>query len=278
MMMLATPGLAVLLSAGLLLAAAAATDGNAQPGDRTFDCLMEPRAVVKIGAQVTGLIRDVLVDRGDAVRQGQILVQLHSEVQEAIVGYARLKASNEFQIRAQQSRRDFLRKRVERIEALRRKDVASTASLEEVTSELKVIESAEQEARLTQELARMEHQREAETLAQRQIRSPVNGIVTERTMSAGEYRHENNHLLTVAQIDPLNIETYLPMADWGRVKLGTNAIVMPEAPVGGRYDAKVIVIDRIADAASGTFGVRLALANPGNALPAGIRCRVTFPN
>jgi hypothetical protein len=30
------------------------------------------------------------------------------------------------------------------------------------------------------------------------------------------------------------------------------------------------------DAASGTFGVRLRLANPGNRIPAGIKCRVKF--
>jgi hypothetical protein len=30
------------------------------------------------------------------------------------------------------------------------------------------------------------------------------------------------------------------------------------------------------DAASSTFGVRLILPNPGNAIPAGIRCTVQF--
>jgi len=32
----------------------------------------------------------------------------------------------------------------------------------------------------------------------------------------------------------------------------------------------------VLDAASGTFGVRLALPNPGQQLPAGIRCKVQF--
>jgi hypothetical protein len=31
------------------------------------------------------------------------------------------------------------------------------------------------------------------------------------------------------------------------------------------------------DAASGTFGVRLELANPRGAVPGGIRCQVDFP-
>jgi hypothetical protein len=36
------------------------------------------------------------------------------------------------------------------------------------------------------------------------------------------------------------------------------------------------VVDQVLDAASGTFGVRLALPNPGQQLPAGIRCKVQF--
>ena len=35
--------------------------------------------------------------------------------------------------------------------------------------------------------------------------------------------------------------------------------------------------DRVVDAASGTFGVRLELPNPGYRLPAGLKCKVRFP-
>jgi hypothetical protein len=38
----------------------------------------------------------------------------------------------------------------------------------------------------------------------------------------------------------------------------------------------VTVVDQVLDAASGTFGVRLALPNPERQLPAGIRCKVLF--
>jgi hypothetical protein len=33
----------------------------------------------------------------------------------------------------------------------------------------------------------------------------------------------------------------------------------------------------VVDAASGTFGVRLVMPNPGGKIPAGVKCRVTFP-
>ena len=50
-----------------------------------------------------------------------------------------------------------------------------------------------------------------------------------------------------------------------------------EAVRSGRYTATVKVIDRVMDAASGTFGVRMELPNPGLKLPAGIRCKASVP-
>jgi hypothetical protein len=82
--------------------------------------------------------------------------------------------------------------------------------------------------------------------------------------------------MTIAQIDPLNVEVILPIKYYGQLRIGSTANISPEEPVGGVFVAKVIVIDRVLDAASGTFGVRLQLPNPENKLPAGIRCNVTF--
>jgi len=53
--------------------------------------------------------------------------------------------------------------------------------------------------------------------------------------------------------------------------------VLPEIPDGARYTGRVRVIDRLVDAASGTFGVRVELPNPQRRMPAGIRCRAEFP-
>jgi multidrug efflux pump subunit AcrA (membrane-fusion protein) len=47
-------------------------------------------------------------------------------------------------------------------------------------------------------------------------------------------------------------------------------------PLSKTYDAKVTLIDQVIDAASGTIRVRLELPNPENAIPAGLRCYVTF--
>jgi multidrug efflux pump subunit AcrA (membrane-fusion protein) len=63
---------------------------------------------------------------------------------------------------------------------------------------------------------------------------------------------------------------------YGRIKPGMTGEVVPEKPIEGRYSARVKVVDRVVDAASGTFGVRLELPNPQGAVPAGVKCKVRF--
>ena len=68
----------------------------------------------------------------------------------------------------------------------------------------------------------------------------------------------------------------MPTPYFGRLSTASRAEVQPEDPIGGRYEAKVVIVDRVLDAGSGTFGVRLALPNRDMRLPAGIRCKITF--
>jgi multidrug efflux pump subunit AcrA (membrane-fusion protein) len=106
----------------------------------------------------------------------------------------------------------------------------------------------------------------------------IDGVVAKRNLLGGEYAYDQTPIMTIAQINPLNVEVFVPIALYGTVKVGMEATVTGEAPVGGRYVAKVEVIDPLVDARSGTFGIRLLLPNPDNKVPAGLRCKVEFPN
>src|SRR5262249_31802780 len=126
------------------------------------------------------------------------------------------------------------------------------------------------------QMAELELQRSQATLEQRTIRSPIDGVVVKRTLGPGEYVHQEGHIVTLARIDLLNVETFLPVRYYGQIKPGDMASVRPDEPVGGERAAVVRIVDQVFDAASGTFGVRLELANPERIVPAGLRCRVTF--
>ena len=98
-------------------------------------------------------------------------------------------------------------------------------------------------------------------------------------LKPGEFGATTNKdpIMKLAEIDMLHVEAVLPMSMYGRVKRGQRATVVPEPPVGGRYDVAVTVVDQVTDAASGTFGVLAELPNPKRTIPAGVRCRIQFP-
>ena len=110
----------------------------------------------------------------------------------------------------------------------------------------------------------------------RTIRSPVNGVVAKRDLTAGEYVGDKGPIMTVAQIDPLNVEVVVPVKRYGSIVRGMTAEVRPESPVGGIHTGTVVIVDKVIDAASGTFGVRVQVPNPNLALPAGLKCSVRF--
>jgi len=254
-----------------------ASGARAQTADiPELDCVIEPQQVVKLATPVVGVLARVDVDRGDVVHKGQVLGKLEDGLEQATLKLARARAGNDFAIKAAQARLELLRRKNDRAGQLVAKNIVAQATAEEADSDANVAEQQVKEAELNQEIARLEVGQAEEQVKQRTLVSPIDGVVTERLLVPGEYRNEQSPVLTLAQIDPLRVEVFVPTSQYGRIAIGSTAEVHPQQPIGGSYSAAVTVVDQVLDAASGTFGVRLALPNPAGRLPAGIRCKVQF--
>ena len=150
---------------------------------------------------------------------------------------------------------------------------------DDAQAEMRVAQADLKDAQENRELARLDYQHQVDLLNLRTIRAPFDGVVMDRLLNPGDltqYGTETKPILKLAQINPLRVEVVLPLDYYRKLSVGTAADIIPEK-LGGRYPARVTVIDRVFDAASGTFGVRLELPNPRAAVPGGIRCQVDFP-
>jgi RND family efflux transporter MFP subunit len=230
-----------------------------------------------LATPIAGVLKEVPVDRGDRIRKGDVLARLESGIEKALLDLAEARAESDATVKAREARLKFLTKKRERILELQGKGAASKAALDEVESDYGVASEELREAQSSLKIAQLDVARASEVLKQRSILSPIDGVVSERNLLGGEYAYEQAHIVTIAQIDPLNVEIFVPVALHGAVSIGMEAIVFGEQPVGGRYTATVEVIDPLIDSRSGTFGIRLLLPNPDNKIPAGLRCKVEFP-
>ena len=243
-----------------------------------YDCLIEARQQVDVRSSSEGVIEQVLVGRGDVVRKGQLLAKLSSGPEIAALNLARSRATMEGELKAAEARVEITRKKWERADELHKRNFVSANAKDEAEAEYRLAQEQWRAVQEGRKLAELEVRRSEEVLGQRSIHSPVNGVVVALLLHPGELASSNQKdpILRLVEIDPLNVELVLPLTQFGKIKVGQKARVIPEQPVGGNHGAVVEIVDPTLDAASGTFGVRLRLPNPKGRIPAGVKCRVTF--
>lgn len=269
----------LLLASLALLAGLAASPAGAGETVSDYDCLIEARALLEIRPATEGLISRIHVQRGDRVTAGQPLIELDSGLERAGVEVARFRAGLQSPIRSAETRVDFAGTKSRRHEQLAAVRYVSSQERDEAASEYRLAQVDLDDARDNQRLAVLELQRLEAELQRRTVYSPIDGIVVDRLMHPGELadnRDLRKPVLKIADLGTLYVEVLVPIREWRNIRPGQSATVHPEPAIGGRYAATVLSVDRVMDAASGTFGVRLELPNPGLALPAGIKCQAGF--
>lgn len=266
------------LGIGVALAWASPPGASAPPAPTTkpLGCLIEPDQVAEVGSQVVGVVEAVHVERGALVRDGQPLVKLRSDVEQANAGAARTRASIDADVMAAQASVTLADQKVRRAKALVAQGFISEQAVEQAKGEHEVARQKLRQVRGQQRIAADEQRIAMAQLALRTVRSPFAGVVVERYVNVGE-RVEERPLMRIAVIDPLRVELMVPNAQFGRFSAGDRVTVRPELPGVEPVVATVRHVDRVLDAASNSFRVRLTLPNPQHRLPAGLRCKVELP-
>ena len=213
-----------------------------------IDCMIEPNIMVDISSPVDGVLDSLVVDRSDEVKKGEIVATLKSDVEQVAVKMSmeRLKLS---QIQ------------YKRAKGLYRKKAISLTEKDSLDNEKKLAELDLQHAKANLDL--------------RQIRSPIDGVVVKRYSTPGEFV-EADPIIKLAQLDPLKIEVVSPVSNYGKIVKGMRAEILPDFGGYPNLIAEVVVVDKVIDAASGTFGIRLELANKDHSIPSGLKCKVRF--
>ena len=211
----------------ILCAAGAVLSGAALVRAEPLGCLIQPFQEADVGAQVVGVLDQVMVERGDFVKKGQPLAQLNSDVERAAVASAKVRAESYAELQAAASNHDFAQKKRIRTQDLYQKNFVSQQVKDQASTEAEVAEMRLRQARESQRQAKHELALANAQMNQRTIRSPLSGVVVEKYLSEGE-RVEEKAVVKVATIDPLRVEVIVPSTHFSRIKTGMVATVKPD--------------------------------------------------
>ncbi len=240
-------------------------------------CLFEPEQVAEVGSPVIGIVSEVFVERGSVVRKGQVLATLRSDVERASVDVANTRAKAEADFKTAEANLKLARVTQQRGEDLLRKNFISQQALDKSRADTDIAEQRLTQAREQLDVWNSELALARAQLGQRSIRAPIDGIIADRYVWAGE-RVEEKALFKVAKIDPLRVEMVVPVALYGLVNQGMMVEVTPEMPNAKPLHAWVVLVDKLIDGASNTFRVRAQIANSEFAIPSGLRCKAELPD
>ncbi|QNK01310.1 efflux RND transporter periplasmic adaptor subunit [Dyella telluris] len=245
----------------------------------SYDCLIEPMQTVELGMPASGLIDKVMVKRGDRIARNQVLASLDSHAEQAATDLAHYKSQLAGPAQLAQSKIEFSQRKFGRRRDMADEKLMSRQDSDDAEAELKQAQAELVEAKENREVARLEYVQQSSQLSLRTIRSPFDGVVVDQMMWAGEIfepgatRHA---VLKLAQLDPLRVRVVMPMRAFGEPVNGMSATVTPEILSSKAYTAKITSVDRIIDAASGTFVVFMDLPNPKLDIPSGVKCKAAL--
>jgi membrane fusion protein (multidrug efflux system) len=212
-------------------------------GTAALEADQEAAVVAKVG----GEIRQLYVEEGQAVRQGQILArldgdQMRFEAEKARASLAKLE-------------HDY-RRNVE----LHQKGMMSPGAIDNLKYEVEALRAA-------YDLARLQY-------SYTEIRAPIDGVVAERHIKVGNTIKPNDVLFRVTDLKPLLAYVHVPERELGRLQAGQPASVQVDAVPGQQFPGRIARLSPVVDPATATFKTTIEIEDPSNRLKPGMFARV----
>ena len=209
-----------------------------------------PLKSVSVSSPVLQEVVDaVLVEEGDTVKEGQIIVQLRAEKEALDVEqYTKLVEQKTFTANG--------------AEALAKDKMMSKELMLEKQTEM--------------QLAKIQLRQAQVRFKEKTILSPLNGIVVKKYKEAGESVDRVEKLVDIVNIDQVYVQFYLDPKMMGVIKTEQLVTVRVAAIGEAAFDGKVSFVDPRIDAGSGLFRVKVLVDNPKHTIKPGMRATTDF--
>lgn len=274
---------AILCAAAVLAQTSKLVAVVSKPVSRTVDLPgeLQPFLEVSVHAKVPGFVERVLVDRGSAVRTGDLLVELSApemlariaEAESKVQAAASDRAEAEAQLASAQASYDRLKKASETPGAIAGLELIQAEK--QVDAARAVVQSREQAGRVAQAAV----QSQKDLLQYLKITAPFDGMVTERLVHPGALAGTgaNDTLLVIQQVSRLRLVVPVPEESLGAMERGASVTFHVPASPERVYSGRVARVAHSLDTKSRTMPVELDVTNRDGSLAPGMYPSVKWP-
>lgn len=200
-----------------------------------FSANLEAERQVQVLARAPGLVRQVMVEEGDQVAAGAVLLQLEQEEQASQLARAENDLANASRELDQQK-------------LLRERGVTSDQALQVAEYERKRIALLRDDA--------------ARGLRYTVVRAPIAGTVTMRMVKRGDHVNVQQPLFQITDFDSLVARVYVPEKELAALQPGLRARITAPATGDAQHEGVVERIAPLVDPKSGTVKVTIAVPRP----------------
>lgn len=204
---------------------------------------------VRIVPRLGGVVETVSANAGDRVRKGQVLAVVSSQT----------LADQRSEFLAAQKRMGLARTTFDREKKLWEAKISAEQDYLQAHQSLQEAEIIAQSAR--QKLASLGAPPASGNLTRYEIRSPIDGVVTEKNIAAGTVLKDDANIFTVADLSTVWVEMTVYAKDLDAVRTGQSATVKATA-----FDAEatgtISYVGSVVGDQTRTAKARLVLSNP----------------
>ncbi len=242
---------------------------------------VNPVTSVQVGTQVSGQIKELLVDFNSTVKRGQLIARIDPETFMYRVRQAQAdaEAARSAVVRAQVN--EAIAKRdLERTKELVKRNFVSPAELDAHQSAFDLAAAEVRTAQATVQQREAQRASAQVDLARTEIRAPVDGVVIKRSVDVGQTvaaSLQAPELFVIARdLRDMQVETSIDEADVGRVRAGQAATFTVDAFPGRTFSGTVSQVRKSATSVQNviTYTVLVTAANADQVLMPGMTANV----
>ena len=230
--------------------------------------IARPSQLADLPSLVAGTIQTVHVKEGQSVRKGDPLITLDDRVPKARLEAATVEAQLTGGLKRAEVDLKMAERRLSRLRSIMNQGAGAAFEIEEAEGVHEQAQAAVEEQKDVLKSAEATRKLAEAQLSEYTISAPFDGIITEIHQKSGAV-DPSIVLVTVANLETLQVEMHLPSRMYGKVRPGQSLPLLAGTPIGGNLKGKVISSSPVINSASDTFRCVIDIMNPQTRLPAG---------